>query len=351
MSVRDLVEFVQREFPPNESFPDFQETISENLRDQNVYDHLPDLQPIDRPTPPDWLVPHQSVRLPVGAEIKVEGEISIPQLPQKATIDTLAFYLPFHFYYNWGIYLRASGIVSVAAMIAVEASTTINECLLLARDILFQHERFHFLSEVACSRSEVVTEQNLYNPYFLDRVATSLEESLANAQSFRKALRGKPTNFRYAIEQWMLSQGTGYRDFKQWITDSSFSHGCRFATHYMLRPFRSTKGLEPSGFLYSGLNKAVVYTYLIADLPGLFIFKPFPKYAGIRIYVHTRNEHPPPHMHVEIPPGRDFTCLEWPSLKALSGFPSLSGRQRRSLDLYFARYGADIVKKIKKGYV
>jgi hypothetical protein len=90
-----------------------------------------------------------------------------------------------------------------------------------------------------------------------------------------------------------------------------------------------------------------VPVFLVRDVAGVGILKPFPKYAGIRVLVHT-NDHPPSHVHVEIPPGRDFTRLTWPNLQPLPGDPSLTVKQRRSLDEYLSKYREQIDQKVQE---
>jgi hypothetical protein len=268
-------------------------------------------------------------------------------------VDALAYYLPFHFYRgSWGIYLKASGLLSVAAMLLRASAYLPGSALLeLARQILLEHERFHFLTEVACSRAEVATARRLYNAYFSNHHAATLEEALANARSHRVALQKQPHSIRSAVEQWMLSMEPGYRDFKRYISAPAFSIGTRTATQLMLGPAGAKSSLDlPSEFLYAGLSRrAPVPLYIVADVGFLGILKPFPKYEGIQVLVHT-NDHPPPHIHVQIPPGTDYTRLAWPGLEPLKNDPSLSRSELRRLQTYIEKYGKGIEGKITTVY-
>lgn len=364
MATHELVQSIQSLFPPSGQMP---QPPAVPDTDADVEGLPPDLPPISRSPVPDWIVPGEGTSFPADGILAIEGET--PAAPQglPAAIDVLAYYLPFHFYaQGWGIYLRASGILSVALMLASASGRGLSrELLNLACAILLQHERFHFLSEVACSRAELVSEDELYCHYFHDRRATAVEEALSNAHAFRTALRRQPAEVRDQVKQWMQGQGPGYRNFWQCVTPSAFRVWCRLATNRMqcntrVKVISSPVKLEfrgprirtkpaPTEFLFTGLARSTVPAFLVPDVPDIAILRPFPKYAGIRILVHT-NDHPPPHIHVEIPPGRDFTRLMWPTLQPLPGDPSLTGKQRKSFDEYLSKYREQIDQKVQQVY-
>lgn len=362
MSVSDLVDFIQEVYPPSGRLPQSEGEAGEyppyDEQFQNpdwlvTGDLPPNLPPIDRPPLPDWLQPGEGRPLPDDGPVILE-EGSLEQWKQPpGSIDALAYYLPFHYYrHSWGIYLKASGLLSVAAMLLGASPSLPGSTLLeLARHILLEHERFHFLTEVACSRAEVPAARRLYHAYFLNRHAATLEESLANARSHRVALQKQPALIRDAVERWMLSMGPGYRDFKRYVSPPTFSKGTRVATQLMMAPAGAKVSAgSPSEFLYAGLSRrSPVPLHLVADVPALKILKPFPKYEGIQVLVHT-NDHPPPHMHVQIPPGTDHTRLTWPELEPLKNDPSLSKAEQRKLDSYIEKYGEGIDTKIKTVY-
>lgn len=369
MATHELVQSIQSLFPPSGQIPQSPVVSSPNT-DSDLEELAPDLPLISRNPVPNWIVPGEGTSFPADGVLVFEGET--PAVPQglPAAIDVLAYYVPFHFYaHGWGIYLRASGILSVASMLASASGCGLSrELLELARAILLQHERFHFLSEVACSRAELVSEDELYCHYFHDRRATAVEEALSNAHAFRTALRRQPAVVRDQVKRWMRGQGPGYRDFVRCVTPSAFRVWCRLATKRMqcyTRAFKMTpsyiraKGTSsargprkrtkpaPTEFLFTGLARSTVPVFLVRDVAGVGILKPFPKYAGIRVLVHT-NDHPPSHVHVEIPPGRDFTRLTWPNLQPLPGDPSLTVKQRRSLDEYLSKYREQIDQKVQE---
>lgn len=371
MATHELVEYIQSIFPPSGRMPQ-PTSVSPPDTGTDVEGLPPDLPPISRNRVPDWIEPGEGTSFPADGILVIEGETPAAQQGLPAAIDVLAYYLPFHFYaHGWGIYLRASGILSVASMLASASGRGLSRELLdLASAILLQHERFHFLSEVACSRGELISDNELYRHYFHDRGATAVEEALSNAHAFRTALRRQPATVRDQVKQWMQVQGPGYRDFARCLTPSAFTVWCRIAANRMLGsvgikltssslrvgklkltktcPRPHTKPV-PTEFLFSGLARSTAPTFLVRDVPGVGVLRPFPKYAGIRILVHT-NDHPPPHIHVEIPPGRDFTRLEWPALQPLGGDSVLSGSQRKSLDEYLSKYREQIDQRIRQVY-
>lgn len=371
MTTHELVEFIQSLFPPSGQMPE-PTSVSLPDTDANVEGLPLDLEPISRSPVPDGIAPGEGTAFPADGIVVLEGETPPAQQGLPAAIDVLACYLPFHFYaHGWGIYLRASGILSVASMLASASGRGLSrELLNLASAILLQHERFHFLSEVACSRGELVSADELYRHYFHDRRATAIEEALSNAHAFRTALRRQPAQVRDQVKQWMQTQGPGYRGFARCLSPSAFTDWRRIAINRMQRAARVIKlpgsaipcgyGIDlfgaqprtktmPAEFLFSGLTGSTVPTFLVPDVRGVGVLRPFPKHAGIRILVHT-NDHPPPHVHVEIPPGHDFTRLQWPVLQPLEGDSSLSGRQQKSLDKYLSKYREQIDHKIKQVY-
>jgi hypothetical protein len=88
---------------------------------------------------------------------------------------------------------------------------------------------------------------------------------------------------------------------------------------------------------------------VVLDVSLASILKPFPKAHGMRLLVHTR-DHSPPHVHIQVPPGKDFTRYRWPNLEPLNGEPKLSSDRRRALNAYLADYGGEIDAKVQAVY-
>src|SRR5262245_10853504 len=61
-----------------------------------------------------------------------------------------------------------------------------NWALRCAHWLLFEHEYFHFQTEIAATRCEILTgDRGAYGNMFFDRHASWLEESMANARAHR----------------------------------------------------------------------------------------------------------------------------------------------------------------------
>jgi hypothetical protein len=388
-----IVPAIQKSFPPPGQIPHPPPGPSKPPDDRSHQ-----LDSISRTPPPPWLEPGKGVLVPAGGELIIEGECPVledhpragiarkvgvrgrcedcPVLRKGAPagIDVLAYYLPFHFYLkDWGIYVRSSGILQVSSHLAStrhkrESSDLTN----LAYGLLLHHERFHFLTEMACSRAELVLAVPLYARYYNDGYAVACEEALANAYAFRTAVRGQPEVISKKVKRWMKAQGPGYRNFTRCVTPSAFTDRLRLVTRRMLSvasPSLSvdTTGIvirsagvgpvhasgvpviRPTEFLYDGLARSAAPVRIVLDVPCVGVLKPFPKYAGVRVKVHC-NDHPPPHIHVEIPPGTPITRVSWPALRPLEGDPALSRSQRKSLEKYISKYGGQLEEKVRQVY-
>lgn len=360
MATRDLIAFVQKHYGSFQGIPNVRQ------RDPNVpfAQSFDDLNAIrgERPPVPDWLlgIDDQSVVSLNGVDsISLDAEIVLgaPELGrhgEQTTIDTLAYYLPYHFYSSkWGIYLRASGILYLASLLKEgPLAPGDSELLQLSRQILFEHEFFHFAAETGCSRGEVVAKRPLYEPYYPHPFGAPHEEALANAHAFRSAMRKRTPRLKTLVETWMSGQGLGYRDYHRWLSGARFNEGCRRASHYMLQATAaasSSKLIEPAEFLLSLPRRAFVPTRLVIDTGSLGVLKAFPKLAGMRILVHT-NDHPPPHIHIEKPPGHPITRYVWPDLTPVPGDPLLSNSVEKDLSIYIKKHSGKIGRKVRSVY-
>lgn len=347
-----------------------------------------------RPGVPPWL-DHRSERVvPIGEGDWpiIEGEVGAPvgapvPEPGASVEDFFAYYLPFHFYRNgWGTYLRAVGIFWLARIIAAPSAID-QSSLKFAFRLLIEHERLHFLAELAASRLEVVADRSSYRPYFRNPAAAEHEEALANAQSLALAKRGFPELLIKSATSWMSQQGPGYRDFSKW-RGSQLPNGRRFAAQFMvgsiysaakslasisnsesgahvasssrrisgtssaplwLRPTGSGSSLGPLEILFEERRRSQPPTYLVLDVPVpcLRVARPFPKCYGLQVCVHT-NDHRPPHIHIHVLGRRNReTRYEWPKLRPLPGDRALSQADERRLRKYLDDLGTKIETKIQ----
>jgi hypothetical protein len=321
-----------------------------------------------RPRVPDWLsgaAGEATVPAKGDDPIRVEGRVATPHEPEPTvdgtTAEALAFYLPFHFYRTaWGIYIRAAGVWALARRLALPRKLPDLSVLACAYNLLLEHERLHFCAEYAASRIEVVTAQACYDAYFKDKDANLHEEALANARALRGLRRRTPSKLVQAAEAWMATQGPGYCDFNEWLPPR-FTDGERRAAVLMTSVAALTNRLDlspmpasassyawhPADFLFRHAAERLIPVYIVLDLsvPWVRIAKPFPKGFGLQVYVYS-NDHKPPHIHIERPPGTPRTRYQWPELTTLRGDRPLRASEKKHLDQYLAVHRHAIDRKI-----
>jgi hypothetical protein len=173
---------------------------------------------------------------------------------------------------------------------------------------------------------------------------------MANAYAHGKIAKTYPA-FLAALESWMKGQRPGYRDFHRY-TGRMFRRGKLVCSQHIVRcapPSKRVPFLLPSDFLFGRPGTIPAYLLLELGVP-LDVLRPFPKHKGIRVKAPTR-DHPPPHIHVEMPIGDRVKrrCL-WPSLDSYGGDPPLSRPERTKLDDYLRKFGSDICKKLRLVY-
>ena len=359
MGIHNFVNFVQEYFGENQGLPSSGQATSQPKSNDEQ------LSPRERPPLPPWME-HRNKGEAIsftGESLHVENKIPSNGLPNLSAeveqwgIDALAYYLPFHYYQKgWGIYFSLTGILHVAVVLKGGDIDLGDESLLnLSRQILFDHEAFHFMAEMGCSRSEVVARKPLYRPYFLHPYGAPHEEALANAHVYRRALKGQSSGLQAKILNWMKKQGSGYRDFERWLGAGVFGKGCDIAAEHMIEPISGQIQISarlPADFLFSGLNRFSIPTQLINDIgtKDVGIVKPFPNDFGMQVLVHT-NDHPPPHIHIQQRQGAQETRYLWPQLIPYRGDSKLSASAEKGLQKYMAKYGSEIQKKVGQIYV
>jgi len=335
--------------------------------------------PTIRPPLPPWLPPTEAESLLPADHPSpwiIDAEVEPPAPPSGIDdwgADVLAFYLPFHFYNDtWGIYLLASGVLYLACFIKAAPKLPVEEVidrlvggrcaplkpgderfLRLAELVLREHEAFHFASELAASRSELIAKTRVYGPYFSNRSAAPHEEALANAQALTHGAKKQTDALRNRLRYWMKGQGPGYRDFDQWISAWAFSKGLSQATDFMINPFPPPPASPAlGGILFRSSRGYSIPTWMVDNLTrgAAGILRPFPKDFGMQVFVHS-NDHPPPHIHIARPPGSRKTLrYKWPELVPLKDEPCLPGPGEKSLRQYVAVYRDQIEAKIRAVY-
>lgn len=313
-----------------------------------------DVQPQDRPLPPDWVnAPSERVD---GVARDDPDAVAFEDSPATGlAVEALAFYLPFHFYTDekWGIYVRESGVMRLAKELESPTAAPGLDPVRDAWELLVEHEAFHAMVECAATRAEVLLLDELYEPYFWDRTAVPFEEALANASAFRR-MRSAP--IRPLADAWMQSQPAGYREYWRFTAGSAFAGGQDDVVSLLVRKHPALASFSRNGgrggFLFRRAGLRSVPTYLVRDraTPWLHGLREFPAMGGVQVQVHTR-DHPPPHFHVAIPPRSRDLALTWRDLRPVrKSDRALTKRQMTALQAYLEVYGEAIRSKLRTVY-
>ena len=217
-------------------------------------------------------------------------------------IDALAWYQPFHYpdkFGRWGIFLLEDGIWTIANEIEELRNDgyTIDDLLISGSRILFWHEYFHFLNEIAVSTIEISSNFAQTNYQILQdrKFALSnyshlnyyeLEEALANSFCLKKSDR----IFRIILKNFMNHQPAGYRDYncvkmkKQFQIGCSVLGACASNDPRSNSPRNQNQLISPYESLYHvNLEHVKIYdvpVYLVRNVPidnriNLFVPKPY----------------------------------------------------------------------------
>ncbi len=329
-TLREVIDFAQSKFGNNNGVPSL---------------------PEGRPPLPPWLEGRieSAARIEEGDSPVIEGSpdgTTEQEEPREgASLEELfAYYLPFHFYQaGWGIYIRAYGIDGLARLLTSRRPLTPGAVSFAFR-LLLEHERLHFLAEVAAAKLEVALRQSSYKEYFPKVKAALHEEAVANAWALSSCKRGVDASLLQAASSWMKTQGPGYCDFREW-QGSQLRIGYRRAAESMsnvvpslvvgqtsnttfmkvgddvlttmvarqpssVPPIPHTPGW-PGEFLFEERRRMHPPIYLVVDIPVplLRVVRPFPKQFGLQVLVHT-NDHKPPHIHINVLKGGRETRYE-----------------------------------------
>ena len=323
---------------------------------------LPEGSLENSPVPP-WVTtatPENTVRLNDGDSVRAEDQHSnsAPNPVEDTTIpETLAYYLPYHFYReSWGIYIRAAGVCALADRLQPKDGSNDVKVMDFSQRLLLEHERFHFFAEYAASRLEVAHGEPCYEAYFKNAEAALHEEGVANAHSIRTVRRLGEQNLTNAAKAWMDKQPEGYREFRMWLAPN-FEKGRRLAAKRMfpkkaalIRTMLESKipYPGPAEFLFFHINprRSPVYVVLDTGVPWLTVAKPFPKDYGLQVHVRT-HDHKPEHIHIDYPPGKPYTRYLFPELVPYPNDPGLRSSGEKNLRKYVAKHGSDIDRKVK----
>jgi len=356
MSLATLVEYAQTSFgvPSTSTTDELPEPLAPTVGNSDV--------PPPRPPIPDWIRtrrPDEQAPGDSGHSWRIHGDMSSPPPPpdvNKFGPDALAFYVPFHFYTDWGIYIRESGVKYLAFVLKGSALIRGDEPYLdHAESLLYHHEMWHAATEVACTRAELFARRSLYGEYFFNEDASVHEEALANAHAIRWGFDGDKNAERFKVEKWMRRQGPGYRNFDKWIPRHSVSRGQNIAARFMTvglpRPRPKAAG-APHQFLYRGAHayRSMSITRIVdREATDASVVRPFCREFGMQVFVYS-NDHEPAHFHIKLLSNNDETRYLWPSLKPYEGNARLTGAKAKSFNKYWRRHKDDIVSKLRTVY-
>lgn len=269
-------------------------------------------------------------------------------------IEALARYLSFHLSSNWGIFIRVRGLIYLSQFF--KANRTINERMRNSMDLLFHHEYFHFLTDMAAANIEMIHKSPIYRNYLAClNTAENIEEPLANVYALTKI----PRKNRAVAEAFFKTQPNPYNLYSNYLSVPDFARGKREIGSVMaylndassldqvqekrleIRLSRSTGSFpdEQSPFWEFLFNiepeavfKSQIPIFLVFEdhVNGSLQFQT-PIMHDMRIAVYP-NDHQPPHLHVWIPAdARKEGTYEYPSLEPYRKSKSLSSRKRRLL--------------------
>lgn len=216
-------------------WPESPEGFPYGLRDERVREWWQAIQQIIK----DGQDPNRRVPPEAGEDSSAYG----PWSPA-------AWYCPIHFFGEaWGIYIRESALFSISTDIArqvnwsqvkVNKSKMAQQLLRAAFYVLFLHEQFHHKVESLGLRMMVAASKQFYIPYSRGvyqatfRTDDCLEESLANAESYRRFKESTYKNiFDTAIHGGLLEylltsfKGAppGYRRAPDFLSEKKFRDG------------------------------------------------------------------------------------------------------------------------------
>jgi hypothetical protein len=197
------------------------------------------------------------------------------ELRSEEIVEVVAFYRSFHRARYWGIYVDVDTLQDVAVRMFGGLRGQFTDCdlLRLALGKVFQHELFHYRTDMAAVPMEFIAQSPVYLPY--RNTPRNLEEALANAYAWHR-LRSVRLNRHGSslpapvrawlphLEQYMNSQPSGYRDWGRYRKRADFEAGLRRLASAMLTAAgRSGAQHAPFENLFPRGGTVPVYFYQI----------------------------------------------------------------------------------------
>ena len=142
---------------------------------------------------------------------------------EEVGIEALAWYVSFHNNQeNWGIYIPISSIHYLNEILEIRVHSTVNLDQ-ISKQVLLNHEIYHFLTDLAVSQFELVTKLGMYRQHkslykfkglnlSSNEQYNELEENLANAFMLEEIKKSVSDNQMRRITAWVETMPQGYRD-------------------------------------------------------------------------------------------------------------------------------------------
>ncbi len=270
------------------------EKIVNSKRDLNGEEEIIKLQPIDKDSifDPVMLGKKGITKLGVGVLFDVDSDT-----------DAYAWYQPFHYFPNdWGIRIRGDGALHIANRLreSLPKSYTNEMVKNFAFQILYWHEFYHFINEVAMTSMEIVRgyEEKFYhnqqnrrnNDYsqilsgtrnYTNELSSNhnLEEALANSLSLRHN-----RSIENIVSGIFDTQPDGYRNFRHVKFRKKFFDGSSILGVSATKDYRRGLGfssvpISPYDLLYKSTLKDVtvkdVPLQIVNNVPDIYKFKLF----------------------------------------------------------------------------
>jgi mRNA-degrading endonuclease RelE of RelBE toxin-antitoxin system len=237
------------------------------------------------PVDDEWAVPDG---FPDDSEM---GTAVVKAQVKDLGVEALAWYRSFHFepQGQWGIYLLDRGVYYLAKEHFAKAfplphdDSVVQTCIQQAVELLYQHELFHFITDVAATTLELNASPDptgLYIDYSDNRfkngvaelgVPGFLEEAMANEHArWRIFFRNKNDEQKDIILDFMDRQPDGYRHHRGVKHHRSWREGLNHLANHILGRSRGQESpFADSAFSFPGSfdPERSVPVYIVDTIP------------------------------------------------------------------------------------
>ena len=153
----------------------------------------------------------------------IEESVSGRRPGEQVGFEALAWYVSFHHTQkNWGIYIPVSSIHYLNEVLQIKVQSHINLDQ-ISKNVLFFHEIYHFLTDLAISQLELLTKHPMYRVHknlYKNKAAglisseeyNELEENLANAFMLGEIQSLISDHQLQNIIAWVETMPAGYRE-------------------------------------------------------------------------------------------------------------------------------------------